>query len=80
VLDEQFELSQEWHEDEDGCIVIVKDVDGKPVEFHHWIPDDSAPHVPDTACGCGPQPEPNPDNVILFWHLDQDDEAQAVAR
>jgi hypothetical protein len=73
VLDEQFELSEEWREDEDGCIVVVREADGERLEFHHQIPDDSAPHVPDTECGCGPQALENPDGVILFQHLDQDE-------
>lgn len=72
MLDEQFELNESWREDEDGCIVTVQTVDGVPREFHHQIPDDSAPHVPSGDCGCGPQLVDNPDGVILFDHVDQD--------
>lgn len=78
MLDEQFEMSEDWAQDEDGCIVVVGQVDGVRREFHHQIPDDSGPHVPSTECGCGPQALENPDGVILFEHLDQDEEVWDV--
>jgi hypothetical protein len=80
LLDEQFELHEEWREDEDGCIVVVDQTSaGERLEFHHQIPDDTAPHVPSTECGCGPQATENPDGVILFTHVDQDEPEDAWA-
>lgn len=61
-------------EDEDcGCWVTTIVVDGRDRDVHHWIPDDSAPHVPDPECGCHPILLDNPDGVLLYEHLDQDD-------
>lgn len=82
MLDEQFELGEEWCSDEDGCVVVIgadPAAGGGFLEFHHQIPDDTAPHVPSTECGCGPQAVENPDGVILFTHIDQDEPADGWA-
>jgi len=78
VLDEGFEVDGlvQWDESEDcGCWVAKTVIDGAEVDIHHWIPDDTAPHVPDTECGCGPVLRHEAQGVVLFEHWDQDDPA-----
>lgn len=73
MLDELVEPDESWTESEDcGCWVTGMTVDGVDVEVHHWIPDDTAPHVPDTGCGCQPVKRDDAQGVILFEHFDQD--------
>ncbi len=82
MLDEGFEPGDSWSESDDcGCWVAKTVIDGVEVEAHHWIPDDTAPHVPDTECGCGPIHRSDAQGVMLFEHLDQDDpEASGLFR
>jgi hypothetical protein len=53
------------------CLVLTVEIDGRPVQVHHWIPDDSAPHVPDSECGCHPILHTEP-GILRYEHLDQD--------
>jgi hypothetical protein len=56
----------------------------------HEIPDDGAPHAPDTSCGCGPQRveglRPDGTRGVTYAHVDQGDqlvdaqEGEPVAR
>lgn len=73
MLAEEFD-DPGWAESEDcGCWVAKLVIDGVEVDAHHWIPDDSAPHVPSTECGCSPVRREEAEGVILFEHWDQDD-------
>jgi hypothetical protein len=77
VLDEDFD-TESWVENEDcGCWVAIVVIDGAEVEAHHWIPDDTAPHVPDPECGCGPviRDDTTDGVVLLYEHRDQEDPA-----
>jgi hypothetical protein len=62
-------------EDDDcGCTVVTVEIDGRRVDAHHWIPDDFAPHVPDSECGCKPVLRADPERTVemLYEHFDQD--------
>jgi hypothetical protein len=72
--DEDAGLGPAWVQDPHcECWVVTIEVDGQRRDAHHWLPDDSAPHVPDPECGCGPHLLDNPDGVLLYEHVDQDD-------
>lgn len=72
MLDEGFDVAG-WAEDDDcGCLASTVLDDGERLTVHHWIPDDTAPHVPHPECGCGPAARES-DGVLLYEHVDQDD-------
>lgn len=56
-----------------GCDFVHHTViDGVPVQIHHVLPDDGAPHSDTSECGCGPsvhRPEPG---LMVYDHVDQD--------
>lgn len=72
VLADGFELGDIDDDTECGCLVTIATIDGVEVEQHHWLPDDFAPHVPDTECGCGPVLHDQRPARMLFEHFDQD--------
>jgi hypothetical protein len=47
-------------------------IDGVAVEVHHWLPDDFAPHAPESDCGCGPILHDQLPKRLLYEHIDQD--------
>ncbi len=60
--------------DECGCdFVVLEEVDGRRVEFHHHWPDDGAPHAETSDCGCGPRLHQISDVLFVYEHLDQDE-------
>jgi hypothetical protein len=69
-------MDGELDEDDDcGCYVLPPvEVDGRPVEVHHWIPDDTAEHAPTSECGCGPilHDQVTDQGRLLYEHIDQD--------
>lgn len=73
MLAEDFDLA-EFEEDEDcGCLVATAVIDGVETQVHHWLPDDFAPHVPSSECGCGPTLRAQGPGRLLYEHIDQDD-------
>lgn len=75
MLAEDYELDGDVEEDEDcGCLVSTIEVDGFQVEVHHWLPDDFAPHAPESECGCCPVLHDQRPKRLLYEHLDQDTE------
>lgn len=79
LLAEAYEDHDRWRENEScGCIVAEGDLHGAVIAVHHWIPDDSSPHVPDPDCGCHPQLGDSKTTaahggvVLLYEHVDQD--------
>jgi hypothetical protein len=60
-------------DDECGCDFVHHTViDGRPVQIHHVIPDDGAPHSDTSECGCGPDVRRVSDDLMVFDHVDQD--------
>ena len=54
---------------DDECGHVIARVAGE--QQHHEIPDDGAPHVPTSECGCGPQRYLAGGHVV-YEHADQD--------
>lgn len=80
VLATEFETSLD-EDDDCGCYVLPPiEVDGRQVEVHHWIPDDTAEHAPTSECGCGPllHDQVTDQGRLLYEHVDQDVEDRIV--
>lgn len=75
VLDEKYDVGQLVEDEDCGCWVVTAVVDGRELVAHHWIPDDTAPHVPDPECGCEPTAHTaGPGELVRYEHRDQDAE------
>lgn len=58
-------------DDECGHEISWLRLDGRPIQAHHEIPDDGAPHAASAECGCGPALL-RPAGLYVFAHVDQD--------
>ena len=65
-------------EDEDcGHLITEIEVDGRKVQLHHTLPDDTAPHAPTSECGCGPVLHQVDAGMWVYEHIDQDADEDA---
>lgn len=73
MLAEGYELGDDVDDSEAcGCLVKTVQIDGRDVQVHHFLPDDFAPHVPESECGCGPVLHQRAE-MLVYEHIDQDD-------
>jgi hypothetical protein len=63
---------------EASCGHVIVDVDGE--QQHHDIPDDGEPHAPTTECGCGPQRNTSEQGHVVYEHVDQGADVEALYR